>query len=148
MFYTYCYDQSSLFRDWRQSVPKKIMVIDDEPDIRIYLMTALGDRGYETCTIEENDPIDKAVLANKPDLIVLDIMMPRRSGISIYKELRRTEALKNIPIALISGMSPVNNFMEEINKKIDNGTISPPDGFIEKPVKLPAFMELVKKLLE
>ena len=129
-------------------MPKKIMVIDDEPDIRIYLMTALEDCGYETCTIEENDPIHKAVLANKPDLIVLDIMMPRRSGISIYKELRRTETLKSIPIALISGMSPVSKFMEEAKINIDNDTIDPPDGFIEKPVKLPAFMKLVEQLLE
>ena len=127
---------------------KKIMVIDDEPDIRIYLMTALEDSGYETCTIEENDPIQRAVQSNKPDLIVLDIMMPRRSGISIYNELRSTETLKNIPVALISGMSPANNFMEEIKKNNNNYTIAPPDGFIEKPVKLPDFMKLVGQLLE
>lgn len=128
-------------------MPKRIMIIDDEPDIRTYLMTALEDRGYETCTMEENEPIQKAVLANKPDLIVLDIMMPRRSGISIYKELRGKEEFKNIPIALISGISPVKDFMDELNEMIDNDTILPPDGFIEKPVKLPAFIELVEKLL-
>lgn len=61
-------------------MPKKIMIIDDEPDIRIYLMTALEDNGYETCTIEEGEPFHKAVLAKEPDLIVLDIMMPQRSG--------------------------------------------------------------------
>jgi len=130
-------------------VPKKIMIIDDEPDIRIYLMTALEDRGYETCTIEDNEPILKAVLAKEPDLIVLDIMMPQRSGISMYKELRRTVALKNIPIALISGMSEAKDFMEEgFEKLINDNTIPPPDGFVEKPVKLPALMELVKQLLE
>ncbi len=80
------------------------MIIDDEADIRLYLMTALEDNGYETCTIEENEPIHKAVSAKEPDLIVLDIMMPQRSGISMYKELRATAAFKNIPIALISGM--------------------------------------------
>jgi len=130
-------------------VPKKIMIIDDEPDIRIYLMAALEDNGYETCTIEDNEPILKAVLAKEPDLIILDIMMPQRSGISMYKELRRTAALKNIPIALISGMSEAKDFMEEgFEKLIDDHTISPPDGFVEKPVKLPALMELVEQLLE
>ena len=130
-------------------MPKKIMLIDDEPDIRIYLMTALEDSGYETCTIEENEPFQKAVLAKEPDLIVLDIMMPQRSGISMYKELRRTAALKNIPIALISGLSEAKDFMEEgFEKLINDNTIPPPDGFVEKPVKLPALMELVKQLLE
>ena len=84
---------------------KKIMIIDDESDIRIYLMTALEDNGYETCTIEEDEPFHKAVLAKDPDLIILDIMMPQRSGISMYKELQTTAAFRNIPIALISGMS-------------------------------------------
>ena len=130
-------------------MPKKIMVIDDEPDIRLYLMAALEDRGYETCTIEENEPIHKAVSAKEPDLIVLDIMMPRRSDISMDKELRRRAAFKNIPIALISGMSPAKDFMEEEFKElIDNDTIAPPEGFIEKPIKLPTFMELVENLLE
>lgn len=130
-------------------MPKTIMVIDDEPDILLYLMAALEDRGYYTCTIEENEPIHKAVLAKKPDLIVLDIMMPRRSGISMYKELRRTATSKNIPIALISGMSSAKDFLgDEFKELIDNDTIGPPEGFIEKPVKLPALMELVEQLLE
>ena len=130
-------------------MPVKIMIIDDEADIRLYLMTALEDNGYETCTIEENEPIHKAVSAKEPDLIVLDIMMPQRSGISMYKELRATAAFNNIPIALISGMSPAKDFMEEEFKKlIDDDTIPPPDGFIEKPVKLPALMELIEQLLE
>jgi len=130
-------------------VPKKIMVIDDEPDILIYLMTALEDNGYETCTIEENESIRKAVLDKKPDLIVLDIMMPRRSGISMYKELRTISAFKNIPIALISGMSQAKDFMEEgLKKLIGDDTIPPPDGFIEKPIRLPALMKIVEQLLE
>ncbi len=130
-------------------MPKRIMVIDDEPDIRIYLMAALEDNGYETCTIEEDEPIHKAVLAKEPDLIVLDIMMPKRSGISIYEELRRTASFKNIPIALISAMSSEKDFMEEEFKElIDNDTIALPEGFIEKPIKLPALMELVEQLLE
>ena len=67
----------------------------------------------------------------------------------MYKELRTTAAFKSIPIALISGISEAKNFMEEGFKElIDDDTIALPDGFIEKPVKLPALMQLVEQLME
>lgn len=128
---------------------RKVMVIDDEPDIRTYLMAALEDCGYETCTTKENEPVLDAVSQQKPDLIILDIMMPRRSGVSIYLELRTSLAFKDIPIILISGMSPVKDVMKEgLEQLIGQNAISPPNGFVEKPIKLPAFVEMVEKSLE
>ena len=127
---------------------KNVMIIDDEPDIRRYLMAALEDNGYETCTIDENEPIIDAVREWEPDLIILDVMMPRRSGVSIYLELRTSLAFRNIPIVLISGISPAKDFMEEaLEKLIKDKTIPPPEGFIEKPLKLPLLMELVEQSL-
>ena len=112
-------------------------------------MAALEDNGYETCTTEESERVLDAILEKKPDLIIIDIMMPRRSGISIYKELRASDAFKTIPIALLSGMSQAKDFIKnDLEKLIDDGTIPPPDGFIEKPVKLPALVKLVKRLLK
>ncbi len=132
-----------------QPAAKKIMIIDDEPDIRRYLMTVLEDNGYETCTIEENEPILDAVRAQKPDLIILDIMMPRRSGISMYLELRTSAAFRSLPVALISGISPAKDFMQEgLEKLIDDKAVPPPEGFIEKPVKLSALMEFVEGVLK
>ena len=128
---------------------KKIMIIDDEPDIRAYLMAALEDNGYQTCTMQESEPVLDTVMAHNPDLIILDIMMPRRSGISIYKELRASVQFEKIPIALISAISPAKDLMEGgFRKLIDDSTIPLPDGFIEKPVKLTTLMKLVEKLLE
>jgi len=128
---------------------RRIMRIDDEPDIRRYLMAALEDNGYETCTVEENESIINAVSKQKPDLIILDIMMPRRSGVSIYLELRTSLAFRNIHVALISGISLAKDFMKEaLEQLIDENTIPPPEGFIEKPIKLPALMELVGALSE
>jgi CheY-like chemotaxis protein len=128
---------------------KKIMVIDDEPDIRKYLMAALEDCDYETCTADEGESVLDAIAQERPDLVVLDIMMPRRSGVSIYLELRTSLAYKDIPVILISGISPVKDFMKEgLDKLIEENAISPPEAFIEKPVKLPEFLETVEKSLE
>ncbi len=126
---------------------KKIMVIDDEMDIRIYLMAALEDRGYDTCTVEENEAVVDVVRKEKPDLIVLDIMMPTRSGISIYKDLRTHQDTLQIPIALISGLETSKDMLtDELIDLIDEKIIEPPDGFIEKPVRLNDFLNLVAQL--
>ncbi len=126
----------------------KIMIIDDEPDILDYLMAALEDNGYETCTIKENETLAKAIQTKQPDLIILDIMMPIRSGISIYKELRSSHRLKKIPIAIISGMLLENDFKTDFQNLVNDDTLPLPEGFIEKPVKLPVLMELVHELLK
>jgi two-component system phosphate regulon response regulator PhoB len=126
----------------------KIMVIDDEVDIQSYLRAAFEDNGYDTCSLEEKESIPDAIRKHKPDLIILDIMMPRRSGVSIYLELRTSTAFRDIPIVMISGISPVKDFMSEgLDKLIDDKAISPPDGFIEKPIKLAPLMETAEKLL-
>ena len=128
---------------------KKVMIVDDEPDIQIYLMAALEDNGYVPCSVGEDDQVTEAVLKERPDLIVLDIMMPRRSGISIYKELRANTGAAHIPIALISGLESSRDMLtDELIDLIDNGFIDPPDGFIEKPVRLDAFLDLVSQLVQ
>lgn len=126
---------------------KKIMVIDDETDIRDYLMAALEDRGYDTCTVEADEAVIAAVRCEKPDLVVLDIMMPTRSGISIYKELKTAPDTREVPIALISGLETSKDMLtDELIDLIDEKIIDPPDGFIEKPVRLDEFLNLVEKL--
>lgn len=126
---------------------KKIMIIDDEMDIRIYLMAALEDRGYDTCTIEDDEAVLEAVRKEKPDLIVLDIMMPTRSGISIFKDLRTDSGTMQIPVALISGLETSKGMLtDELIDLIDEKIIEPPDGFIEKPVRLNDFLNLVAQL--
>jgi len=69
----------------------KVMVVD-EADIRTYLMTVLEDSGYEACTVEEGNAVEEGILKEKPDLIILDIMMPRRSGISILTVLPASDS--------------------------------------------------------
>ena len=113
-------------------MPKKIMVIDDEPDIRIYLRTVLEDHDFDTCTADDSDIVEHAVNKYKPDLVLLDIMMPKRSGISIYKELRTLKEFNDIPVVLISGMASSAEFMETgFRALIKDEKIKLPDGFLE-----------------
>jgi two-component system alkaline phosphatase synthesis response regulator PhoP len=125
------------------------MIIDDEPDIQVYLAAAAEDNGFEPLTIGAEESVMDIIADNRPDLIVLDIMMPLRSGISIYKEVRTSASLKHIPIILISGMAGVSDFMEnEFHELIGDDRIPLPDVFIEKPVDIDLLFKQARMLLD
>lgn len=125
------------------------MIIDDEPDIRVYLAAAAEDNGFESLTLGAEETVIKIIADNMPDLVVLDIMMPMRSGISIYKEIRTSPSLRHIPIILISGMAGVSDFMENgFRKLIGDDRIPPPDVFIEKPIDIDLLFKQIKMLLD
>lgn len=127
---------------------KQIMVVEDEVDIRLFMMTALEDNGFDTVEFVEGSSIEEVFEKNKPDLVVMDFMMPRRSGISICKEIRSTPDYDDIPIILVSGMmadkEPAN---QEIKRMFEEYSIPFPEGFIEKPVQIPELVEMIGSLL-
>ncbi len=125
-----------------------ILIIDDEADIRTYLMAAFEDHGFETYELDGSDIAPSDVLALKPGAILLDIMMPNRSGLSIYKELRTTSELSKVPIILMTGMSLTEDFNEkEFNQLLLEQSIEPPNGFIEKPIQLPELLSLINQFI-
>ena len=81
---------------------KRVLVIEDEFDILTYLMAVLEDRGFDPRELNDDLPLSDAVESVEPDLILLDVMMPIRSGISIYEELRSSPNLKDIPVIALT----------------------------------------------
>ena len=71
---------------------RKILVIDDEPDIVSFLTTLLQDHGYETCSAKDGEEGWKKVCGEHPDLICLDLLMPQKSGVKLYGQIRKDPA--------------------------------------------------------
>jgi CheY-like chemotaxis protein len=127
---------------------KTILLIDDEADIAEYVGAVLEDNGYRVVSARPVDPIIQRIRDEKPDLVVLDVMMPGRSGISIYRELRSEPDTKAIPVVLISGMATEKEIKEKgMATFFGDSDIAMPQGFIEKPVRVPALLEAVATLL-
>ena len=83
-----------------------------------------------------------------PDLITLDITMPRKSGVKFYSEIREDPELKNIPIVVVTGVSGLGGDPREFHKYLSTReNTPPPDGFIPKPVDQQMLLETIKKLL-
>ena len=84
---------------------KKIMVVDDDPQIVSYLVTLLGDNGFETCSASDGDAAMDVLERERPDCITLDLEMPHEWGPRFYRKFSQKEEYKNIPVVVISGLT-------------------------------------------
>ncbi len=84
---------------------KKIMIIDDDPEIRSYLTELFQDNGYQTVVATDGTEAEDIVGQEVPDLITLDLEMPKEWGPRFYRKLTQKPELKNIPVIVISGLS-------------------------------------------
>ncbi len=127
---------------------KKILVIDDEEDVRVYLSSLLEDNGYEVLVAEDVDKAKELMEKEKPDLMTLDLMMPGESGVKYYRELRKSEQYKDFPVIMITGVTPENFPMMDFKKFIySRKTVKGPEDFIEKPIDKEKLLAAIKKLL-
>jgi CheY-like chemotaxis protein len=85
-------------------MPKKILIVDDDPVIVKYLQAIFSDNGYATCTATSTMEGLDVVRREKPDLITLDIQLPGEWGPRFYRKLRQDKDLKDTPVIVISGM--------------------------------------------
>jgi CheY-like chemotaxis protein len=121
---------------------KTVLVVDDDPDARDYLSTVLEDNGLAVFTARDGSEALSKVEQEAPDLISLDITMPGKSGVAVYRKLKEDDQFKSIPVIIITGVS------DEFRLFISNRRqVPPPDGYINKPVDADAFVKMVRELL-
>lgn len=87
---------------------KKILVVDDEPSIVRPLMFILKRKGYDVLTASNGEEGLQTVKASKPDLIFLDVMMPRKNGYEVCEEIKHDPELQDIYIIILTarGVDP------------------------------------------
>ena len=83
---------------------KKILIIDDENDVRQYLDVLFRKEGYETILASDGVEGLSLLKADPPDLITLDLQMPNDTGTDFYRKIHRDETYSAIPIIIISGI--------------------------------------------
>ncbi len=128
-------------------MPKKILIIDDEPDVLTFIGTLLRKNGYEVC--EACDGVEglKKVIDERPDLVCLDLLMPEKTGIKMYHEMRKDEKLKQVPVIMVTGfMTPKVGHMD-FKKFIHERSIPAPQGYIEKPIDKDKFLAAIKEAI-
>jgi twitching motility two-component system response regulator PilH len=120
---------------------KRILIIDDEKDMRTYLGTLFTQAGYQVETAENGEAGLKTAKASPPDLITLDILMPKQSGVRTYRELRSAVETKDVPIIILTGLTQQEDFFSEL------GSLPRPDAIVEKPIDRDDFLDKAKKVI-
>ena len=120
---------------------KKILVVDDEPDQRVYLATMLEDNGAEVLQAGDADEALELARKEQPDLITLDLSMPGRGGDEVYIDIRHDKQLRDTAVCIVTGKP-------EMRKLIYERTVPAPQGYLDKPVSEEKLILNVRKIFE
>jgi len=128
---------------------KRILVVDDELDMRTFITTLLETKGYKPLSAKDGIEGLETARQSKPSLIILDIMMPKESGIDMYRELKNSPKLKDIPVIVLSAISKKTFFhSQEVLDRYRGESIPEPAAYIEKPPEPEEILEAIRNSLE
>ena len=145
---------------------KKVLVIDDDENTVKFLSAALEENGYEPIAAFNGKEGLEKIKAENPDLVLLDVMMPKKTGFVLFKQLRRDETYKDLPIIMLTGVaevlgdldaqsedtheSPYDSLREAMRKNIqemrEEGLVKP-EMFIDKPIDPELVIVKIKELI-
>jgi DNA-binding response OmpR family regulator len=126
---------------------KKILIIDDELDMRIFLCNLLGNCGYEAIDAGSKDQGMQKAVRERPALIILDVTMPKETGIQMYRELKEHEDLKNVPVIMVSAIDKKTYLLcQKFQGTPRHKNLPDPGAYLEKPLEAEELIELVRTL--
>jgi two-component system alkaline phosphatase synthesis response regulator PhoP len=145
---------------------KKVLVVDDDKNAVKFMSVMLDENGYEPIVAGDGREGLQKVEENDIDLIVLDVMMPKKTGFVLFKELKRKDKYKDIPILMLTAVAaslteldaqeedtferPYDSLRESLRKTIEemreSGDVRP-EMFVDKPVDPDSFLEKVRELI-
>lgn len=121
------------------AAPVTALVADDEPDVRDFVTLRLQQAGFDVRAVGDGVATLAALRERKPDILLLDIMMPGRSGLEVLKEMRADADLKDVLVILLTAKAR--------DKDVDDGYAAGADDYISKPFSPRELIHRVNSLL-
>ena len=121
-------------------MPKKILIVDDEPNIVLSVEFLMKRSGYDVVTATDGQEALDLLAEVMPDLMILDVMMPRKNGFEVCAEVRADQRFQKLPILMLSAKGRE----AEVKKGLSLGA----DAYITKPFSTHELAEKVSELLQ
>ena len=125
----------------------KILIADDEQECIDLVRETLADTPYEVLAAKDGEEALALAREQRPQLIILDVQMPKRDGFQVFEELRRDEKLASIPVVMLTGIAErtgVGFSKEDMGQYIG----SAPEAYVEKPIEPVVLRQTVKRLIQ
>lgn len=104
---------------------KTILVVDDEPAIRDMIGTALDVAGYHSIEADNAQQAHAMIIDNRPDLVLLDWMMPGTSGVELIRRLQRDDITRNVPVIMLTAKTSEDNIVQGLDVGADDYVTKP-----------------------
>ncbi|RPJ18038.1 MAG: response regulator [Desulfobacteraceae bacterium] len=125
---------------------KKVLVVDDDPDVRSFVLTVLDENRYIPLVAQDGVEGFEMIEKDPPDLVILDVLMPRGSGIRLYHKMKTSDKYKRIPIIMFTGIA-LKSFLksQKVLDEFKGMEVPEPEIYLEKPVDPEELAAAVKK---
>ena len=123
----------------RRRQKQMVLIVDDDLEILNLTRSLMRRRGFDVIEASDGDEAMRQVLENRPDLVILDVMMPGQSGWEVCRSIRETESLKDTGVIMLTG---VGEHMNEMTSPLYGA-----DAHLDKPFEFAALDELVTEVL-
>lgn len=127
---------------------KKVLIVDDDPDVRMFNATVVEENGYTPVEAANGEQGLEKIKQEAPALVLLDVLMPKQSGIRLYRMLKTDKALTGIPVIILSGVAK-RTFLRSQKALTEFGDqpVPEPESYLEKPVEPEELAKEMKKYL-
>lgn len=129
------------------SDPARILVADDEPECIDFVRDALAEMPHEVIAADDGEAALAAAREHRPDLIILDVQMPKRDGFGVFAELKQDENLCDIPVIMLTAIVERTG-VDLSAEDMDQYTGHQPDAFVDKPIEPIILRQTVTRLLK
>jgi two-component system phosphate regulon response regulator PhoB len=125
-----------------------ILIVDDEMDMRIFMSTLFETSGYRPVAVRDGRQGLAKAAALKPQLIILDVMMPGEGGALMYKALKKDPQLSHIPVVMCSAVAQLSfeHYLKMLNARLES-PVPDPEGYMEKPPDPDGLLALARRVM-